>query len=183
MGNPWIVGVDFNTLLLSDEKIGGLPPDPTSMTDFNEFIFNTSLNHLPFIGNLFTLSNMQVGGANQQSRLDRVLANHDWLDLAHSSSVTHLNRTKLDHSPLLIDTKIGGPSLCHPFKFLSLWCNQVGFHYVVRDAWQEVEHLNPLARILLKLKHTKKALSSWGRSTLGDLTASLENFTNHAGTL
>lgn len=112
----------------------------------------------------------------QASRLDRILGNHHWFDLVHSSSVTHLNRLEPDHSPLLLEVLIGKLSIIKRFKFQSSsWCNHQDFHGIVQVVWSSIHHVNPHLHVAPRLKATRKTLSNWSRSAFGDIFQNLRS--------
>lgn len=58
---PWIIRGDFNTILSTKEKRGGLDPDLGSMADFQDCIIDVGLSEIEFEGNKFTWCNNQRG--------------------------------------------------------------------------------------------------------------------------
>lgn len=57
---------------------------------------------LGYVGYDFTWSNNRGGEDNVQERLDRFMANQEWKDLFMGSYVTHLEKRKSDHLPILL---------------------------------------------------------------------------------
>lgn len=55
------------------------------------------------------------------------------------------------------------------FKFLNFWIDHPDYTTTVREAWNEPIYGNPLYILHQKLKNTCKTLSSWSRSTFGDI--------------
>lgn len=97
---PWIVGGDFNIVTLVDERGGCSSHNLRAIKEFNEFIINSCLHDVGFIGSKFTWSK-KINGLHQKwARLDRILINHL---PPPDMRVTHLSNTSLDHSTLLID--------------------------------------------------------------------------------
>jgi hypothetical protein len=72
---------------------------------------------LSFNGNPFTWSNHRQDSSLIKERLDRGIANSNWIHYFPSYSVTHLPAHSLDHCPLLLNTCIPVPSLPRPFMF------------------------------------------------------------------
>lgn len=48
---PWLVEGDFNTILRSSEKKGGVPSDMGSIQDFLECIVESNLSEITYSGN------------------------------------------------------------------------------------------------------------------------------------
>lgn len=69
----WIVGGDFNAIAHQDEKFGGLPRHNWEMADFQNFIQESSLIDLGYIGYPFTWNNKRHGRDNVRERLDHFL--------------------------------------------------------------------------------------------------------------
>lgn len=56
---PWIIGGDFNPILNSTQKYGGLQSDLGSMNDSQDCILGVGLSQIDFAGNKFTWCNNQ----------------------------------------------------------------------------------------------------------------------------
>ena len=70
----WCVGGDFNAVLKAEERRSASQSiGPNS--DFCSFVDESGLNDLGYMGPKFTW-----GQANCESRIDRFLATHDWLE-------------------------------------------------------------------------------------------------------
>lgn len=90
---PWLVGGDFNAILSHSEKLGGRDPNVSaSISDFQGFLSDASLEDVGFKGSLYTWYNGQSGEGAIWARLDRVLVNHLWLQQFPNLSVEHLSR-------------------------------------------------------------------------------------------
>ena len=64
---------DFNTLLMDEEKLGGLAPNWESNQDLSSFIKSLAFLDLDLLGGSFTWSNKRIGRECIQVRLDRAL--------------------------------------------------------------------------------------------------------------
>ncbi|KAF9607829.1 hypothetical protein IFM89_001577 [Coptis chinensis] len=113
---PWIILGDFNVVAYSAKKEGGNPVLIRHMEDFVQFINDLDMIDLGFSGPSFTWSNNILGDANIRERLDRAIANSEWLDifpLAYS-----------DHVALAVyfsGVVDNGPK---PFRFHDMWCKE-----------------------------------------------------------
>ena len=97
---PWIVGGDFNTIVNSDERIGGCAPNLTSMEDFANCIIDSGLVDIGFSGASTTWE--RPDGSIKQ-RLDRILLNHEFLTKFPVNSITHGVYSISDHRALLLN--------------------------------------------------------------------------------
>jgi hypothetical protein len=78
----------------------------------------------------------------------------------------HLDYTKSDHRPILLDTEYQDP-LTHggsPKRFEARWFQEKGFHQVVQDAWASAVASGP--GVLARLDHMHKALHAWDINVL-----------------
>ena len=102
---PWLCGGDFNLMLWSSEKQGGGDFNFVHASSFQEALDRSELDNLYFNGHPFTWTNNQGGEKNLQERLDRFCANRGWKDSYGGSFVTHLEKRKSDHLPLVLSIK------------------------------------------------------------------------------
>lgn len=98
INGPWIVGGDFNVILHKDEKLGGLPFNIDEASDFQHCFNNSALEEVQTNESRFTWWNGRVEDDCIFKRLDRVLLNHDFLDILPSSKMSHLIRQGSDHT-------------------------------------------------------------------------------------
>ncbi|XP_060183220.1 uncharacterized protein LOC132613188 [Lycium barbarum] len=98
--NPWLVGGDFNVILLEQEKQGRLPVTVQETMDFVQCIQSCGLIDMGFTGSRFTWWNGRTQEGCIFKRLDRILCNQDFLNVKPNSQVHHLIRKGSDHAPL-----------------------------------------------------------------------------------
>lgn len=98
----WLLEGDFNAVLFYHDFKGRILNLILLNLFFNNFINNNHLLDLGFVGSRFTWSNNQFGLAFRWARLDRFLANHDWVANFASIVNQHLLRLCYDHSLLLL---------------------------------------------------------------------------------
>ncbi|KAJ0967159.1 hypothetical protein J5N97_024076 [Dioscorea zingiberensis] len=142
---PWILLGDFNAILTSEEHRGGRFDNysPKSRL-FNEFINDNHLFDLGFIGSPFTWCNNQLGLAKRWARLDRFLANNDWVSKFDSYFNKYLPRTASDHSPLLLTATFGSQHKHRVFRFDNYWFEYNACHMNVSRAWTSLTTANPM---------------------------------------
>ncbi|CAN1148779.1 hypothetical protein LINPERPRIM_LOCUS38307, partial [Linum perenne] len=100
---PCLFVGNFNTILSSNEKIGGGPPQYGSMHAFKDFIDSNILIDMGCKGDPFTWSNMQEWSKKIKERLDRALCNSNWNSTLDITSVTHELPIGSNHSSILVD--------------------------------------------------------------------------------
>ncbi|KAJ0969863.1 hypothetical protein J5N97_022740 [Dioscorea zingiberensis] len=119
---PWILLGDFNAILNPTEHRGGNFDHYSAKAKlFSDFINENQLFDLGFIGSPFTWCNNQIGLARRWARLDRVLANNEWLSSFDSYFNRHLSRTASDHSPMLVIAKSNSNHKRRVFRFENFW--------------------------------------------------------------
>ena len=94
---PWIVFGDFNEILNSDEKLGWLDRDARQMEGFRNCLCNCGLLDMGFVGQRFTWCNGRIGEQRTLVRLDRMVANEEWLSLFPEAKVFHKSMAASDH--------------------------------------------------------------------------------------
>ncbi|KAJ0960519.1 hypothetical protein J5N97_001609 [Dioscorea zingiberensis] len=167
---PWILLGDFNAILTNEEHRGGRFDyyNPKSKL-FNEFINVNHLFDLGYIGSPFTWCNNQLGLARRWARLDRFLANNDWVSKFDSYFNKHLPRTASDHSPLLLTATSGSQHKHRVFRFDNYWFEYNACHMNVSRAWTSLTTANPMQAVSHFISKTKFYLNKWRTKELTPL--------------
>ena len=100
----WVCLGDYNEILSSEEKNGGLPKPLPPMLDFRSALLFCGLIDLGYSGYRYTWRNGPDGEAFVEERLDRVCATTEWSEIHPRVKVTHLSASYFDHDPILLDT-------------------------------------------------------------------------------
>ncbi|OIS97442.1 hypothetical protein A4A49_62516, partial [Nicotiana attenuata] len=101
---PWLVAGDFNEVTRASEKLGGLPINYNRVSKFLDCMNLCGLVDLGFKGPRFTWTNKSKNCKNIiMERLDRCIANTEWLELFQEANVKHLTRSHSDHCPIKLD--------------------------------------------------------------------------------
>ena len=95
----------FNSIHVASKKSGGRAYGSQFHCSFEDFVHSNGLIDLGFNGNKFTRSNHKHGIGNIKERLDKGLANRDWVLLYPKSLINHLPATNSDRYPLLLSLK------------------------------------------------------------------------------
>ncbi|KAK5819465.1 hypothetical protein PVK06_024467 [Gossypium arboreum] len=78
---PWLVCGDFNEVLYSFEKVGGVPREEHRIEAFRKTLDDCQLRDIEYSGNWFTWERGNRPETNIKELLDRRVANDDWLTL------------------------------------------------------------------------------------------------------
>nr|XP_016462863.1 PREDICTED: uncharacterized protein LOC107785951 [Nicotiana tabacum] len=178
MKSPWLVGGDFNVILLEEEKYRGLHVYLSEVEDFSHFVDTCALYDLGFKGILYTWWNGRSDIDCIFKRLDRYFANQQFLDLFPALEVQHLIKYGSDHAPLLLSCNNDTVHIKKPFKFLNFWAKHETFQKMVKENWVAEDMGNPFILFHNKLKKVKATLAVWSKETFGDIfeqIASLED--------
>ncbi|XP_071940747.1 uncharacterized protein [Coffea arabica] len=165
---PWLVGGDFNAIRTLAEYTGRAHQDLGAISDFNAAISDCHLQELPYSGSSYTWSGVR-SGSRIWKRLDRVLANHQWLSFLPNTSVQHLNRATSDHTPLLVHLRGADASAPKPFKFQNFWVSSSEFQSTVQSNWELPTQGYGMYRLAFKLKRMKACLRHWSRQHFGNI--------------
>ena len=108
---------------------------------FGDTIDECGFLDMGFKGTLFTWKKKISNGQTTWERLDRSLANNEWLIQFGGSIVHHLNCSTSDHSPLWIlpkNLEVVNPD--KPFHFEEMWLAEKGCLDIVKS--ERVRHRN-----------------------------------------
>ena len=94
------------------------------MRDFHETLDECGFVDLGFIGQKFTWCKRLTGGITVWERLDRAVANQEWISLFLGYSVTHLDTVFSDHKPLSIHMDGLLIRNQRPWRFEQVWLNE-----------------------------------------------------------
>lgn len=132
---PWMVIGDFNSVLTSEDKVGGQPVASSSNRGLSRVINHNGL--MGFEGFAFTWNNRRGGMANIQERLDRGFVNDAWRIRFPNATITHLPRIQSNHKPLLLQLKPIRDNLPKPFRFESVYRSSRYLAHHLRGVKQE----------------------------------------------
>lgn len=105
---PWVVGEDFNEILVPEDKIGGRKRQVGAMMEFRSCLDVCDLHDMRWKGYRFTWCNQQSGDSQIEERLDRFCANSRWLAEFSSWEVEHVSLVGSDHLPLRLRFRTRG---------------------------------------------------------------------------
>lgn len=164
---PSIFFGDFNEILRGDENEGGVPRCDKNMDDFRICIDNCDVVDLGYRGSCFTWCRGKNPATFVRERLDRFLANPQWVSLFPNSKVRHFPIYSFNHAPILLNTECYKRDEIHHklFRFETFWLSNDNCREVVTNAWDELMG----STVDAKLENCANALKHWAVKTFGKI--------------
>ncbi|KAA3485417.1 reverse transcriptase [Gossypium australe] len=103
---PWLVAGDFNEILYSFEKSGGVSQEQKRMEAFRDTLEECKLSDIGYSGMRYTWERGNLPETNIRERLDRGVTNEEWLLLFSMGNIQYLPFSSSDHCPILLNTDI-----------------------------------------------------------------------------
>jgi hypothetical protein len=124
---------------------------------------------------ILTWSNHRQGSSLIKERLDRGIANCNWINFFPSYSVVYFLAHTSDHSPLLLNSNLLVQSLPQPFRFEAFWTWDPTCGIVIEEAWSAFIAGSPSFCLITKLKITKTAIKYWNKHYFGNIKSKLDS--------
>ncbi|RAL44690.1 hypothetical protein DM860_003449 [Cuscuta australis] len=146
----WIIGPG------NRGRIGGNNVTEEETKDFRECIMACGMEEIPWEGSYYTWSNKQGIGKRIFSKLDRAMANMDWI-IQHGNKVQVIEEGISDHCLLLLKAhnterrNIG-------FKYCDMWELDNQFSNILRMIWERNNPGRYMFQVITKLKELKQPL-------------------------
>ncbi|KAL0918946.1 hypothetical protein M5K25_010996 [Dendrobium thyrsiflorum] len=155
---PWVILGDFNCCRFQSDKKGGNSIPLSRLAPFNNFIFDSHLMELPSSGLFHTWYNQRTDNPIHL-RLDRILANVDWVNTFPNSAYKVVNSLISDHTPLILkyDVLVGSRPR---FMFKNFWCHIPEFWSILLSIFDAPSNGNPIISLFLKLKLLKSKIKA-----------------------
>ena len=167
---PWLVMGDFNEIISLDEKWGGEDRSLAQMAAFREAMSDCNLQDLGFRGPDFTWSNRRVNGDLVRVRLDRCIANEEWLSLFPRMQVSHVIVSSSNHMGILADLEppmgLTMGRRRRRFRFEHMWVRESGCEEAIRAAWCTPVSGTPMFTVVQKIKQCRVNLLLWSQTQL-----------------
>ncbi|KAA3467760.1 reverse transcriptase [Gossypium australe] len=127
------------------------------MEAFRNTLEDCRLIDVGYTGNWFTWKRGNLPEMNIRERLDRGVANVNWMSMFPEASIQHVVHSTSDHYPFLITTnKEGKKRRCETFKFEAWWIMEETFESKVKLIWDSSS-----GDLLQKLEYLKAELKKW----------------------
>ncbi|XP_026417071.1 uncharacterized protein LOC113312538 [Papaver somniferum] len=160
---------DFNALLGSEDKNGGLEVDESDFLNLRNFYDTLDLHDPGFSGPRFTWSNMQQGPDLILERLDRCLINSTVEILFPKLCINNFPRDSSNHCPMHIGFNYEYICMPRPFHFMAMWIEDPTCRDIIANFWSVNVVGSPAYKLKDKLLNTKKGLRDWNKSSFGNI--------------
>jgi hypothetical protein len=157
---PWCVVGDFNDLLSQEDK-RGLHPHPNWLCNgFRNAVGDCDLTDIQLEGYPYTWAK-SIGSPNiVEERLDRAMANSNWLALHPETKLVNIIASHSDHNPILLHTAHAVRSWNnYTFRFENGWLKEEDIGEIVEDVWGRSSEPD----ITTKVTRCVEKLCRWGR--------------------
>jgi hypothetical protein len=161
---PWAIIGDFNEILFTHEKEGGNQRPLNFMQAFRDVLSDCGLEDLGYVGDPFTWKRGRI-----RERLDRVVTNNSWVDMHPDAMVTHLEYTRSDHRPLLLDTEYQPSQASNkssPRRFERKCLQEKNFRDIVEKAWEDASLVAGSDGVMAKLGRMHSTMHDWDKKFL-----------------
>lgn len=159
---PWLLARDFNAVLSDQDFKGGSSRSYTYKSNFFTNLINSNnLVDVGFVGPCFTWCNNQTSLACRWNRLDRFLANHEWVSIFTSIVNQHLLRACSNHTPPLLTAHFCMSSKNYVFRFDNFWFEYHSCHINIVKAFDYVISSSPIHFFHHCIARVKHNLISW----------------------
>ncbi|KAK2365796.1 hypothetical protein QL285_079253 [Trifolium repens] len=157
---PWCIIGDFNDLLSQDDKRGTHLHPNWLCRGFRDAVSDCGLVDIRLEGHQFTWCKSLETHRRVEERLDRAMANSDWMLLFPEVRLINLLASHSDHNPILLQGVV--PSTTRPnrpFRFENSWLKEPDLEDTVREGWIEAGTMDIMDRV----DHCSHKLQRWGR--------------------
>jgi hypothetical protein len=173
---PWCCIGDFNEIVKLEEMKGRLARPERQMRGFRNALDDCGLVDLRYRGFPYTWCNNRDPPYTTWVRLDRAVANLDWLHRFPKALVEHVEVAKSDHKCLWLQ---GSPPVYsrtkrRPFRFEETWMIDEGCETTIKTAWESSQRGTRMFNVWHKLKECKRQLGEWSRKSFGSLKKKIE---------
>ena len=168
---PWCCIGDFNEILKTKEKIGDRIRSNAQMQAFWGALDFCGFVDLGYTGPEFTWHSQRHGYLIWE-RLDRGVANYDWVSKFPAATIRHLHCHTFDHHPISLIFNPNNESqrwYRRPFRFEEMWLTDSGCSDTMLRAWQVQQEDTPMFKVTKKPKKCKKMLKSWSKYHFGNV--------------
>ncbi|XP_057851263.1 uncharacterized protein LOC131061548 [Cryptomeria japonica] len=159
-----IIGGDFNTILHTTDKSGGIRSIKQPYRDFANWISENNLLEIKTELGLHTWNNKRKGFCNIVQTLDRFFFKGDMSDFNSELKAIVLPWSGSDHCPVLLELLGEAKTFGCPFKFELMWFKYEDFLPNIQKWWNEGVFVgSKLYCLVSKLKDNKHKLLDWNK--------------------
>ncbi|XP_026395088.1 uncharacterized protein LOC113289878 isoform X2 [Papaver somniferum] len=172
--SDWMVMGDLNVIGSCQEKKGGRNPSHSKIAELREVMDSCGLIDLGFNGPKYTWNNKRVGAANIKERLDRAVANSNWINRFSKAQVTHLSYFISDHRAILIDLELKTRFHPRPFRFEAMWAEDPRYSDVVKNNWNTNTDGNVSGNFFNNISKIQLESKKWNKHVFGDIQTQID---------
>ncbi|KAL2939048.1 Disulfide bond formation protein B [Bienertia sinuspersici] len=118
------------------------------------------MQDIPYSGHFYTWSNKQLAMDGVFTKLDRIMANDQWLELYKGMNAVFLAEGCSDHNPALLRMEQGEESGKKPFKYFRMWQQASDYKERVRAASTGNLQGAAMFKLVQKMKRVKESLKA-----------------------
>ncbi|KAH7863545.1 hypothetical protein Vadar_018897 [Vaccinium darrowii] len=156
---------DFNAITSNEEKWGGPNRASWELRDFREFISESQLIDMGYVGYPFTWNNRRHGWCNVRERLDRALINSSWRIKYPNGVLHHLRPIGSDHCPILVDSNGVNAKPRQRFIFDKRWCKDEKCREVIARGWHTEVCGSKWFKVQTRIKCCRVELLNWRKQS------------------
>ncbi|KAK8335229.1 hypothetical protein V6Z12_A09G039500 [Gossypium hirsutum] len=184
----WIIGGDFNAILVEAEKDGGRRKPKVLMEEFRTIVDELAVVDLKTDNGWFTWVNNREGSARVKERLDRFLMSANAVNSFPFLETRVIRQSSSDHDAISLDTEGRrprdgpmDPRLC--FRYEVCWARNEAAKTIIKGVWQRGNQ-----DIMEKITNVGKELGRWQykklkqlRNQIGSLQADINRLIDGQG--
>ncbi|XP_016432563.2 uncharacterized protein LOC107759196 [Nicotiana tabacum] len=152
---PWLAMGDYNVVVHPQDRLCGTEVQDMETKDFKEYIRDTRMNELQYVGRNYTWTNNHT-----YSRIDRGLVNTTWMMTMPNVKVQVLEPMVSDHSPLKLEICQAQGKKNRPFKLFNCIADHPQFMQHIEEAWKDRSTNGRMQTVWNNLKGVKEAIKS-----------------------
>ncbi|XP_070025321.1 uncharacterized protein LOC142181853 [Nicotiana tabacum] len=141
---------DYNAIQSWEDRYNGNLVMEAEIRDFTDFLDNTGMTELRYVGREFTWTNSHV-----HSKIDKALVNDGWMMSMRQLEVVVQDPLFSDHTPLCLCFEQEHQNNPKPFKFFNNLAELKEFEGIVKITWEMNIQGSIMKRVWLKLKRLK----------------------------
>nr|GFA46476.1 hypothetical protein [Tanacetum cinerariifolium] len=155
---PWCILGDFNVSLSTDESSSGSSRIRTGMHDFQECVDMIEVTDVNSTSLHFTWNQKPKGEYGILKKIDRVMANLEFLSLFAGACAIFQPYRISDHAPTILRLPMSCAKKPNPFKFYNLFIQNPLFKDVINQGWKVHVSGFWMFKVVKCLKYLKKPL-------------------------
>ncbi|KAJ9536709.1 hypothetical protein OSB04_un000094 [Centaurea solstitialis] len=170
----WAIMGDFNSMLFPHDGVGGSSRRNASMEDFFSCVEDIEVLDVNYSGIQYTWVQKPRGDDGIMRKLDRIMANTEFLDVFNGSAVDFKPQGISDHALGILEINVAQSIKKRGFKFENFVADHPEFISVVSNEWKTPVFGSFMHKFVTHLKHLKHPLRKL-RGRYGDISKRVED--------